>query len=388
MPLGMTQSISRLASTIARLCGVMVLLLIAPLIGAYLVSSSLDTYLNTYLVFPPTTIYMPQPGFYWPVFVVLLLIIIATLTPFLVRIIRVKAVASGKLPCGKPFPWWGWLGCALIGIGWVVAWARYPALEAWQRYDFFALWAGFILLMNSLSYKRTGDCLLLSHPGRFLMLFPLSALFWWFFEYLNLFANNWYYLGYKQTTALEYALSATLSFSTVLPAVICCSHWLASFQRLDQAFTHCWPVRPPYPRILALIAVVATLASLVGLGGWPRFFFPLTWVSPLVILISIQVLSGQETIFTPLMRGDWRPVCLPALAGLLCGFCWELWNFGSIDHWEYSIPYVSRFYLFEMPILGYSGYLPFGIQCMLAASLLSATPVSKIEGLLSKGQGN
>jgi len=31
----------------------------------------------------------------------------------------------------------------------------------------------------------------------------------------------------------------------------------------------------------------------------------------------------------------------------------------------YSIPYVDRFHLFEMPMLGYVGYLPFSVECAL-----------------------
>jgi hypothetical protein len=55
----------------------------------------------------------------------------------------------------------------------------------------------------------------------------------------------------------------------------------------------------------------------------------------------------------------------PALAALVCGFFWELWNFGSLARWHYSIPYVQRFHVFEMPLLGYAGYLPFGVTCAL-----------------------
>lgn len=35
------------------------------------------------------------------------------------------------------------------------------------------------------------------------------------------------------------------------------------------------------------------------------------------------------------------------------------------------MPYVQRFHLFEMPALGYAGYLPFGLQCLAAASLVA-----------------
>jgi hypothetical protein len=69
-------------------------------------------------------------------------------------------------------------------------------------------------------------------------------------------------------------------------------------------------------------------------------------------------------------RGDWRPLLQPALAGLACGFFWELWSYGSLAQWHYSIPHVQRFHLFEMPVLGYAGYLPFGVLCAVVADLL------------------
>jgi len=47
-----------------------------------------------------------------------------------------------------------------------------------------------------------------------------------------------------------------------------------------------------------------------------------------------------------------------------------MWNAHSLAKWEYSIPYVHRFLLFEMPALGYSGYLPFGLECAAVAKLL------------------
>ena len=59
-----------------------------------------------------------------------------------------------------------------------------------------------------------------------------------------------------------------------------------------------------------------------------------------------------------------------ALAALFCGFFWELWNTWSLAKWEYAIPLVQRFELFEMPLLGYAGYLPFGLECAVAGDIL------------------
>ena len=58
-------------------------------------------------------------------------------------------------------------------------------------------------------------------------------------------------------------------------------------------------------------------------------------------------------------------------AGLICGWFWELWNVFSMPKWVYQVPLVGWPKLFEMPILGYGGYLPFALEVFAAWSLLS-----------------
>jgi hypothetical protein len=61
---------------------------------------------------------------------------------------------------------------------------------------------------------------------------------------------------------------------------------------------------------------------------------------------------------------------LAAVAALVCGWWWEMWNSKSLAHWEYAIPSVHRFQLFAMPLLGYAGYLPFGLECLAVTQWL------------------
>jgi hypothetical protein len=44
------------------------------------------------------------------------------------------------------------------------------------------------------------------------------------------------------------------------------------------------------------------------------------------------------------------------------GFFWEMWNFFSWPKWVYRIPYADVFHLFEMPLGGYLGYIPFSLE--------------------------
>jgi len=103
----------------------------------------------------------------------------------------------------------------------------------------------------------------------------------------------------------------------------------------------------------------------------PDYSYPLLWISPLLIFVSLQVLLSEENVLQKLERGEWHAITLPALAALVCGFFWEMWNQYSYPKWTYCIPYVQRFQIFEMPLLGYLGYLPFGLQCRVVADLIA-----------------
>ena len=89
----------------------------------------------------------------------------------------------------------------------------------------------------------------------------------------------------------------------------------------------------------------------------------MTWVAPLAILAGSLGLSGTPTPFSDLKEGDYSRLFTLAVAALLCGFFWEMWNFLSLPKWHYTVSYVTRWKIFEMPAAGYAGYLPFGPIC-------------------------
>jgi len=346
-----------------------VLLCFSPLAGVLY----LDLPLERYLEFPPRTRYIVHAPFSWPVFLVLLSFITAVCSPVLIRLINYRNKQKRSCRTAYPFPWWGGLGMILVILSWVLAWNRFPVFAPLQRYTFTPLWIGYILAVSGISCRRMGICLMLSQPLFFLVLFPSSTIFWWYFEYLNRFAQNWYYLGGGDISAAEYVVHASICFSTVLPAVLATCELLWTFPRLTGAFEGWHPLLFPGRKEgvgwLLLSGAVFSLAFLVVL---PDYLFPLVWISPLLVMVGMQLINGQRTVFTGVQEGDWRSVILPAMAALVCGFFWEMWNWKSLAHWEYSVPFVDRYRIFAMPLPGYAGYLPFGLECVMAASLIHA----------------
>jgi hypothetical protein len=340
------------------------MLLGLPLLGVFLSGKPLSPYFE----FPPQTMHVIHTPFSWWAFAGYTLLIGMFISPFLARIAKpgTSAVSTGHR---RPFPWWGWFGVVLGSVAWILAWTRFSWFRLFQPHTFTPLWLAYILTVNALSLRRTGRCLLLDRTSRFLLLFPLSALFWWFFEYLNRFVQNWQYAG-VQLGPGEYVLYATLSFSTVLPAVMSTREFILSFPFIQSRYRAILPVRLSHAPWWGAFILCAAAAGLAGLGIWPDDLFALLWISPLLILVSLQAMMKEANIFSPLVRGDWTGVISWALAALICGFFWEMWNDYSLAKWTYHVPFVQRFEVFEMPILGYGGYLPFGLECAVVSEIV------------------
>lgn len=366
-----------------RICnsiGLTVLLLGLPLAGAMLAGHDAATYLE----FPPRTHYVDHAPFSWPAFIGLALFILAVVAPFLIRVVKHRTTYQEPRAV-RPFPWWGWAAVSLGLISWILAWTRFDWFAPLQRYTFTPPWIAYIVVVNALTFRRTGRSLLTHRTRWFLKLFPLSAAFWWFFEYLNRFVQNWYYTACDDFSGWQYFIAATLPFSTVLPAVLSTEEYISTNPRMTAGLENFLPVRFKHPRHAAFITLILSSAGLFFISWFPDRLFPLLWVAPLLLLISFRTLEFSsipscfrramrvqpqelsEPLFTSLQSGDWRRVYRFCLAALICGFFWEMWNMYSLSQWIYTVPYVSRFHLFEMPILGFSGYLPFGLECAVIA---------------------
>jgi hypothetical membrane protein len=148
--------------------------------------------------------------------------------------------------------------------------------------------------------------------------------------------------------------------------------WLLTFSWPEERYMNVPPIRLPYPRLAAWSVVAISGLGLAGIGIWPNLLFPLLWIAPLLIIVSLQTLFKERHLFSIAAHGDWRFIVTSALAALMCGFFWEMWNYYSLAKWRYSIPFVHRFQVFEMPLLGYAGYLPFGLECAVIANMAMA----------------
>jgi hypothetical protein len=255
-----------------------------------------------------------------------------------------------------PWPARGWVGLILVAACWPLNWTL-PGVRT--AYLFFPLWIGYILVVDSLVWRRAGVSLWSRSRKNFALLFVVSAPVWWLFELINLRTGNWEYLGRALFNSLQFNVLSTISFSTVVPAVFETAQLIRSFgwmERFDSG------PRIPATRGMFVGLFVIGLAMFSAMLVWPKIFYPFTWTALVFILEPINHWTGRPCFFKELRQGDWRTVISLSLGALVCGLFWEMWNYYSFPKWIYHIPGLGFLRIFEMPLLGYGGYVPFALE--------------------------
>jgi len=326
-------------------------------------------------VFPPVFV-QAAPAFNWTIFIVLALVELGVVAFLLFpQWFGFKPVTPPAPAPRASLPVWFWFGAASMLFFWWLMWARVTPFGDLVYYAFTPLWWGFILVLDGLTYRRNnGQSLLSGRPKTFLITALFSLAGWCYFEYFDYFVlSNWYYPN-GHMPALSHAtivLLYLLAYTTVWPVIFECYTLLKTFPRLSVRYSD--GPKLALPGGLLLWGGFALIVLMVLL---PHPLFWGVWIGPLCVVAGMLIRHGAWTPFTAMAQGNWSPALLMALASLCIALFWEGWNYGSAhpdpalatnpNYWVYDIPYVNVIHIFsEMPLLGYMGYLPFGVLVWL-----------------------
>ena len=231
-------------------------------------------------------------------------------------------------------------------------------------------WVGYLLLMEGLLTRlgwrsgRRGSAIR-QRPWLFVIAWLTSVPVWCFFDWVNFyFLDAWRYHGLPPFWWQRY-LGYLIAFGAISPAMFLAAQLYQQFglRRLrtrGQGLGRAWQVGA---FVFGIAAVILPFVI-----GDPRGVL-LLWVSIIFLLDPINWWCGRPSILRDWSEGRWGRTVSLVLGGATCGFLWEFWNYWALTKWTYHLPFLGTlesYRYFEMPWVGFVGFLPFAVECWVA----------------------
>lgn len=232
--------------------------------------------------------------------------------------------------------------------------ARVPLVTQWFTP---IMWTGYILVVDGWVRQRKGTSLLSDFPGEFAILAVISIGSWVVFEGYNVILKNWTYIELPHNLVVRY-IGYAWAFATISPVMF------LTYEALDIILPGESPrTSPRLPDGVFWAFVVFGFLCLAVPLVWPSTWMtPLVWIGFAFFLDPINGRLGERSFLSEFFTGRFRSMPIMFLAGLICGVLWEFWNYWATTKWEYAVPYLGHIKLFEMPILGFLGFMPFAVE--------------------------
>ena len=240
-------------------------------------------------------------------------------------------------------------------------WAPFP----WWRITRWATpvcWWSYILIVDAWIYRRKGTSLLTARRQLLVLQCLLSIGFWCVFEAYNRVLPGWRYVNVSANQT-ERLFGYGISFATIWPAIFLTGELMQSYRAFDR-------VGPPV-RLWSALGLNVSLAMGVLFCVLPvllpaatrGYLWGFVWVGWLLMLEPMNYRRGMPSLYRDWQHGDWSRTIQLMAAGALCGLLWEFWNMWAYAKWVYVFPPGISARYFEMPAIGFLGFLPFALDC-------------------------
>lgn len=218
---------------------------------------------------------------------------------------------------------------------------------------------GYALLINFAVKLRTGNSPFGRQRGYFLAMSAASAVLGWLLYYLNCFAASWSASAVNSPLQI---LFVTVLFGLLAPSVLTTRALLGSFPGLLKRLARGMTLPAPDRNTLAFILLPLAVLGLLGGAAWPAQLFWLLWAAPLLLLLALQLLWHESTIFAGLKSGDWGRVTCAVLSGLAVG------NLAALS---YQISGGSLLVNLPNSLFVQAGYGLFGLLCLQLGDVIA-----------------
>ncbi len=240
-----------------------------------------------------------------------------------------------------------------------------PFIKTWF---YICAWWPLIIILDSLNFRIKGSSPLSDSLENFIFAAFFSVPVWLVFELFNLRLQNWSYHNLPPELPLRW-LGYYIAFASVIPAFLELSALLQwALQRKSIPFFRL-KATPGLLNGFMLLGFLLLAFSIL----FPNLFFPFVWLGFIFLLDPVSYRLKINSLLADLERQYGNRIISWLLAGFAAGVLWESLNFWAGAHWKYTIPYLNFCKIFQMPIFGFAGFLPFALEVFAMTTLLDFT---------------
>jgi hypothetical protein len=253
----------------------------------------------------------------------------------------------------------GWIGLVILIVAEIL---MLNGIQPIATYFTPIAWTAYILLADAAVLAITGRSRLHDEPRSFLGVALLSIPLWLIFEAYNLRLANWTYVGVpvNWTGAL---LGYGWSFATITPGIFETADLIEGFGWFEPSTSI--EFSPAVRGRMIFFGAFCLAVPLLVPQRVAACLFVLVWIGFIFLLDPINFSRGSPSLLGDLACGRRSHFYSLLIAGWVCGWLWEFWNYWATAKWHYIFPMAQGWKIFEMPAPGYLGFLPFALDCFV-----------------------
>jgi hypothetical protein len=230
--------------------------------------------------------------------------------------------------------------------------------------------AGYILLVNRMTTLLTGNNPIKAQRHFLLWMGAAGTILVWLLVYLNLYVSSW--VTQPDNPAMQLLLFTPL-FATLAPAILGTRALLGSLPGALKYLSRGIALPVPRKEMLVASLLAVSAAGLLGGTAWPAQLSWLLWLAPLLLLVALQLLWHESTIFDGLGSGNWGRLVFAAASGIIVA------NLAVI---AYQVNGGVIKINLNHPLLAQPGYALFGMLCLQLGDVISENWRGKQRGTM------
>lgn len=258
------------------------------------------------------------------------------------------------------FKFYGWLGLLMIAAGEIslIFQNDFTLAKELTFWTTPICWWGYLFFMDALIFSIKGNSLINNKTKEFFLQLFLSVIFWGIFEVYNLYLRNWTYINLPENIVIRY-FGYLVSFTTIMPGMFMTAE-LLNISGIFRSFRIVkLEVSNKLIYTFLCVGLIFLIVPLLVPQHIAQYLFLLVWIGFILLLEPIAYSSGANSLLKDLENSTLNRILCLSFSGLICGFLWEFWNYWATSKWIYTVPYTPGIKIFEMPIAGFLGFIPF-----------------------------